>query len=169
MRSRRKQKAMCSVSEQSPLTGARLPVVTSPNFMESHPQLGLSPWEDEVGVVVKSPPQLDCSGGAEECMEVGTGILSKNRRGVMQTADLEVEAIAAFRQRESEFNDKDTFYIFNHVDITIFYHVVEHEAAGSRLVAAKMEPKRCGLAIGKCGRIPGGTVYLDLRGPLVYV
>ncbi|MGH0153289.1 UNVERIFIED_CONTAM: hypothetical protein FKN15_024445 [Acipenser sinensis] len=41
----------------------------------------------------------------------------------------------------SEFNDKDTFYIFNHVDITIFYHVVEHEAAGSRLVAAKMEPK----------------------------
>uniref|UniRef100_A0AAY4E846 Transmembrane 9 superfamily member n=1 Tax=Denticeps clupeoides TaxID=299321 RepID=A0AAY4E846_9TELE len=41
----------------------------------------------------------------------------------------------------SDFNDKDTFYIFNHVDITIFYHMVEHEAAGARLVAAKMEPK----------------------------
>ncbi|KAG9349565.1 hypothetical protein JZ751_028013 [Albula glossodonta] len=41
----------------------------------------------------------------------------------------------------SEFNDKDTFYIFNHVDITIYYHVVENEAAGARLVAAKMEPK----------------------------
>lgn len=41
----------------------------------------------------------------------------------------------------SDFNDKDTFYIFNHVDITIYYHMVEHEAAGARLVAAKMEPK----------------------------
>uniref|UniRef100_A0A673ZY99 Transmembrane 9 superfamily member n=1 Tax=Salmo trutta TaxID=8032 RepID=A0A673ZY99_SALTR len=38
--------------------------------------------------------------------------------------------------------DKDTFYVFNHVDITIHYHVVENEAAGARLVAAKMEPKR---------------------------
>ncbi|KAF4075226.1 hypothetical protein AMELA_G00232230 [Ameiurus melas] len=41
----------------------------------------------------------------------------------------------------AEFNDKDTFYIFNHVDITIFYHNVENEAPDSRLVAAKMEPK----------------------------
>ncbi|KAJ8379217.1 hypothetical protein AAFF_G00223290 [Aldrovandia affinis] len=41
----------------------------------------------------------------------------------------------------SEFNEKDTFYIFNHVDITIHYHMVENEAAGARLVAAKMEPK----------------------------
>ncbi|KAG5852764.1 hypothetical protein ANANG_G00066020 [Anguilla anguilla] len=41
----------------------------------------------------------------------------------------------------SDFNDKDTFYIFNHVDITIYYHMVENEAAGARLVAAKMEPK----------------------------
>uniref|UniRef100_A0A8C1DHJ1 Transmembrane 9 superfamily member n=1 Tax=Cyprinus carpio carpio TaxID=630221 RepID=A0A8C1DHJ1_CYPCA len=41
----------------------------------------------------------------------------------------------------ADFNDKDTFYIFNHVDITIFYHVVENEAAGARLVAAKLEPK----------------------------
>ncbi|XP_057183133.1 transmembrane 9 superfamily member 2-like [Triplophysa rosa] len=41
----------------------------------------------------------------------------------------------------ADFNDKDTFYIFNHVDITIYYHVVENEAAGARLVAAKLEPK----------------------------
>ena len=43
---------------------------------------------------------------------------------------------------QSDFNDKDTFYIFNHVDISIHYHVVENEDAGARLVAAKMEPKR---------------------------
>lgn len=43
---------------------------------------------------------------------------------------------------QADFNDKDTFYIFNHVDITIFYHKVENEAAGARLVAAKLEPKR---------------------------
>jgi len=43
---------------------------------------------------------------------------------------------------QADFNDKDTFYIFNHVDITIFYHKVETEAAGARLVAAKLEPKR---------------------------
>ncbi|XP_051560537.1 transmembrane 9 superfamily member 2-like isoform X2 [Myxocyprinus asiaticus] len=42
----------------------------------------------------------------------------------------------------ADFNDKDTFYIFNHMDITIFYHVVENQAAGgARLVAAKLEPK----------------------------
>ncbi|RMC06796.1 hypothetical protein DUI87_16242 [Hirundo rustica rustica] len=41
----------------------------------------------------------------------------------------------------SEFHEKDTFYIFNHVDIKIFYHVVENEALGARLVAAKLEPK----------------------------
>lgn len=40
------------------------------------------------------------------------------------------------------FNEKDAFYIFNHVDITISYHVVEHEKLGARLVAAKIEPKR---------------------------
>uniref|UniRef100_A0A6Q2Y6P6 Transmembrane 9 superfamily member n=1 Tax=Esox lucius TaxID=8010 RepID=A0A6Q2Y6P6_ESOLU len=33
----------------------------------------------------------------------------------------------------SEFNDKDTFYFFNHVDITIHYHVVENEGTGARL------------------------------------
>ncbi|XP_010779564.1 transmembrane 9 superfamily member 2-like [Notothenia coriiceps] len=39
------------------------------------------------------------------------------------------------------FNEKDAFYIFNHVDITIHYHIVEHEQLGARLVAAKIEPK----------------------------
>ncbi|XP_068596995.1 transmembrane 9 superfamily member 2 [Brachionichthys hirsutus] len=41
----------------------------------------------------------------------------------------------------SNFKETDSFYIFNHVDITIFYHVVEHEALGVRLVTAKVEPK----------------------------
>lgn len=43
---------------------------------------------------------------------------------------------------QAEFHEKDTFYIFNHVDIKIYYHVVENEALGARLVAAKLEPKR---------------------------
>uniref|UniRef100_A0A7N6AHZ3 Transmembrane 9 superfamily member n=1 Tax=Anabas testudineus TaxID=64144 RepID=A0A7N6AHZ3_ANATE len=30
----------------------------------------------------------------------------------------------------SNFNEKDAFYIFNHVDITIYYHIVEHEQLG---------------------------------------
>lgn len=47
---------------------------------------------------------------------------------------------------QSEFNDKDTFYIFNHVDITIYYHNVEN-TPDSRLVAAKMEPKRYFISI----------------------
>ncbi|KAE8280238.1 Transmembrane 9 superfamily member 2 Precursor [Larimichthys crocea] len=42
---------------------------------------------------------------------------------------------------KSNFIEKDAFYIFNHVDITIFYHIVEHEQLGARLVAAKIEPK----------------------------
>ncbi|KPP74717.1 transmembrane 9 superfamily member 2-like, partial [Scleropages formosus] len=41
----------------------------------------------------------------------------------------------------TDFNARDTFYLFNHVDITIFYHVVENEAAGARLVTAKMQPR----------------------------
>ena len=43
---------------------------------------------------------------------------------------------------QSDFSEKDTFYIFNHVDITIHYHVVESGELGARLVAAKMEPRR---------------------------
>uniref|UniRef100_A0ACB8FJ70 Transmembrane 9 super member 2 n=1 Tax=Sphaerodactylus townsendi TaxID=933632 RepID=A0ACB8FJ70_9SAUR len=41
----------------------------------------------------------------------------------------------------TEFHEPDTFYIFNHVDIIISYHVVENEQSGARLVAAKLEPK----------------------------
>uniref|UniRef100_A0A8C4IH36 Transmembrane 9 superfamily member n=1 Tax=Dicentrarchus labrax TaxID=13489 RepID=A0A8C4IH36_DICLA len=44
----------------------------------------------------------------------------------------------------SNFNEKDAFYIFNHVDISIHYHIVEHEQLGARLVAAKIEPKSNG-------------------------
>ncbi|KAG7240154.1 hypothetical protein INR49_027534 [Caranx melampygus] len=33
----------------------------------------------------------------------------------------------------SNFNEKDAFYVFNHVDITIYYHIVEHEQLGARL------------------------------------
>uniref|UniRef100_A0A8C4N3W7 Transmembrane 9 superfamily member n=1 Tax=Eptatretus burgeri TaxID=7764 RepID=A0A8C4N3W7_EPTBU len=42
----------------------------------------------------------------------------------------------------SEFNAKNTYYIFNHVDIHITYHSGENEAwDGGRLVSAKLEPK----------------------------
>ncbi|XP_066571268.1 transmembrane 9 superfamily protein member 5 [Amia ocellicauda] len=42
----------------------------------------------------------------------------------------------------SEFNKKNTFYLFNHVDITITYHSGDGESwTGSRLVGAKLEPK----------------------------
>ncbi|KAK5864625.1 hypothetical protein PBY51_015854 [Eleginops maclovinus] len=42
----------------------------------------------------------------------------------------------------SDFNKKNTFYVFNHVDIKITYHSEELEAwKGARLVAATLEPK----------------------------
>ncbi|XP_037316879.1 transmembrane 9 superfamily protein member 5 isoform X2 [Pungitius pungitius] len=42
----------------------------------------------------------------------------------------------------SEFNKKNTFYIFNHVDIKITYHSgAGEEWSGARLVAATLEPK----------------------------
>ncbi|XP_027863914.1 transmembrane 9 superfamily protein member 5 isoform X2 [Xiphophorus couchianus] len=42
----------------------------------------------------------------------------------------------------SEFNKKNTFYVFNHVDIKITYHSGENEGwRGSRLVAATLEPR----------------------------
>ncbi|XP_062856544.1 transmembrane 9 superfamily protein member 5 [Trichomycterus rosablanca] len=42
----------------------------------------------------------------------------------------------------SEFNKKNTYYIFNHVDITITYHSGDKESwSGARLVAARLEPK----------------------------
>ncbi|MGH0125290.1 UNVERIFIED_CONTAM: hypothetical protein FKN15_022171 [Acipenser sinensis] len=46
----------------------------------------------------------DCLGGAEERMELGIEILLEKQGGVMETPDLEeVDAIAAFRQREVEW------------------------------------------------------------------
>ncbi|XP_078077673.1 transmembrane 9 superfamily member 2 isoform X2 [Mustelus asterias] len=39
----------------------------------------------------------------------------------------------------SAFNEKDTYYIFNHVDITIYFH--SEGGTEARLVAAKLEPK----------------------------
>uniref|UniRef100_A0A1A8J443 Transmembrane 9 superfamily member n=1 Tax=Nothobranchius kuhntae TaxID=321403 RepID=A0A1A8J443_NOTKU len=42
----------------------------------------------------------------------------------------------------AEFNKKNTFYVFNHVDIKISYHSGESEGwTGDRLVAATLEPK----------------------------
>ncbi|KAM9413181.1 transmembrane 9 superfamily member 2-like isoform 1-T1 [Salvelinus alpinus] len=42
----------------------------------------------------------------------------------------------------SDFNKKNTFYIFNHVDIKLTYHNGEGEGwRGARLVAATLEPK----------------------------
>uniref|UniRef100_L7MZU7 Transmembrane 9 superfamily member n=1 Tax=Anolis carolinensis TaxID=28377 RepID=L7MZU7_ANOCA len=42
----------------------------------------------------------------------------------------------------SEFNKKNTFYLFNHVDITITYHSGKDENwPGARLVTARLEPK----------------------------
>uniref|UniRef100_A0A8D0HGJ4 Transmembrane 9 superfamily member n=1 Tax=Sphenodon punctatus TaxID=8508 RepID=A0A8D0HGJ4_SPHPU len=41
-----------------------------------------------------------------------------------------------------DFNKKNTFYLFNHVDITIAYHSGKDENwPGARLVAARLEPK----------------------------
>ncbi|XP_061899923.1 transmembrane 9 superfamily protein member 5 isoform X1 [Entelurus aequoreus] len=42
----------------------------------------------------------------------------------------------------AEFNKKNTFYVFNHVDIKITYHSGEADGwSGARLVAATLEPK----------------------------
>lgn len=42
----------------------------------------------------------------------------------------------------AEFNKKNTFYVFNHVEIKIIYHSGTSEGwAGARLVAARLEPK----------------------------
>ncbi|KAG9351354.1 hypothetical protein JZ751_022602 [Albula glossodonta] len=42
----------------------------------------------------------------------------------------------------AEFNKKSTFYIFNHVDITLTYHSGENEGwIGARLVGATLEPR----------------------------
>ncbi|XP_048370362.1 transmembrane 9 superfamily member 2-like [Sphaerodactylus townsendi] len=42
----------------------------------------------------------------------------------------------------ADFNKKNTFYLFNHVDITIMYHSGKEENwPGARLVAARLEPR----------------------------
>ncbi|XP_051506185.1 transmembrane 9 superfamily member 2-like isoform X2 [Myxocyprinus asiaticus] len=42
----------------------------------------------------------------------------------------------------AEFNKKNTYYLFNHVDITITYHSGDEQAGiGARLVTATLEPK----------------------------
>lgn len=41
-----------------------------------------------------------------------------------------------------EFYERDIFYIFNYVDIKIYYYVVEIGFMGARLVVVKFESKR---------------------------
>ena len=44
---------------------------------------------------------------------------------------------------QADFNKKNSFYVFNHVDIRITYHSGGAEGwKGARLVAATMEPRR---------------------------
>ena len=44
---------------------------------------------------------------------------------------------------QADFNKKNSFYMFNHVDIKITYHSGGDEGwKGARLVAATMEPRR---------------------------
>ncbi|EMP27468.1 Transmembrane 9 superfamily member 2 [Chelonia mydas] len=43
---------------------------------------------------------------------------------------------------DSQFHKRDTFYLFNHVDITIMYHSGKDESwPGARLVMARLDPK----------------------------
>lgn len=58
----------------------------------------------------------------------------------------------------AEFNKKNTFYVFNHVDIKITYHSGESEAwRGARLVAATLEPKSIKNTDEKNPSCDGGT------------
>ncbi|XP_068596152.1 transmembrane 9 superfamily protein member 5 isoform X3 [Brachionichthys hirsutus] len=58
----------------------------------------------------------------------------------------------------AEFNKKNTFYIFNHVDILITFHSGESEGwGGDRLVAATMEPKSIKETDEKAPRCDGST------------
>lgn len=73
----------------------------------------------------------------------------------------------------SEFNKKNTFYLFNHVDITITYHSGEGEGwEGARLVAAKLEPKSYKNTDEKnlnCESSPAMEVSSDFNGKLDFV
>lgn len=52
-------------------------------------------------------------------------------------------SLSSFCILQSEFNKKNTYYIFNHVDIFITYHKgTSKDWEGARLVAAKLVPKR---------------------------
>uniref|UniRef100_A0A8D0AC93 Transmembrane 9 superfamily member n=1 Tax=Sander lucioperca TaxID=283035 RepID=A0A8D0AC93_SANLU len=58
----------------------------------------------------------------------------------------------------SEFNKKNTFYVFNHVDIKITYHSGASEGwRGARLVAATLEPKSIKHTDEKKTSCEGGT------------
>ncbi|XP_042349821.1 transmembrane 9 superfamily member 2 isoform X1 [Plectropomus leopardus] len=58
----------------------------------------------------------------------------------------------------SEFNKKNTFYVFNHVDIKITYHSGTSEGwRGARLVAATLEPKSIKQADEKNPSCDGGS------------
>uniref|UniRef100_A0A8C5BB03 Transmembrane 9 superfamily member n=1 Tax=Gadus morhua TaxID=8049 RepID=A0A8C5BB03_GADMO len=74
----------------------------------------------------------------------------------------------------SDFSEKDTFYIFNHVDITIHYHVVETGELGARLVAAKMEPRSYKHTNADAPDCQGGPMFIknkdsgDMKIPYTY-
>ena len=58
--------------------------------------------------------------------------------------------IVYFLSLQAAFNSPDTYYVFNHVDITLTYHSGRNEEWGAtlgdvdagRLISAKLEPKR---------------------------
>lgn len=59
--------------------------------------------------------------------------------GCFVTADGRVKDACVM---SADFNKKNTYYLFNHVDITIMYHSGKDENwPGARLVAARLEPK----------------------------
>ncbi|KAM6952703.1 transmembrane 9 superfamily member 2-like [Lycodopsis pacificus] len=65
----------------------------------------------------------------------------------------------------SEFNKKNTFYVFNHVDIKITYHSGAQEGwRGARLVAATLEPKSIKQADAKNPNCEGGSP-MEVPGP----
>jgi hypothetical protein len=51
---------------------------------------------------------------------------------------------------QSKYTEKDTYYVFNHLDIQIFYHIPDtsgfgsslESSGGGRIVSAKVTPRR---------------------------
>ncbi|KAE8285736.1 Transmembrane 9 superfamily member 2 Precursor [Larimichthys crocea] len=75
--------------------------------------------------------------------------------GCLVTADGRVKDACVIN---AEFNKKNTFYVFNHVDITITYHSGASEGwRGARLVAATLEPKSIKNTDEKNPTCSGGT------------